>query len=471
MLLKYNKEIVCLVLLFLLALGVRFLYQKESVVNMPMRADAGRYFRCAYNLHKFGIYSKDWWTRNGKPPATRTDLSPGYPLFLFLHLRVKDTAQTFINRVLTTQAILGAATACLTFLIASLCVKFPWAIAAGLLTALSPHLIALDGFMLTESLFTFCLVLGVLTFILAWRKNSGFLTLLASVLLAFSGHVRAINLFLLPFLTAVFFFNAQKHLFVQRSVCIKHILFVALGFALIFCSSKIFFQKYASEGTVELDKTYVSTQEVWITALLGSYPGHFDNKGNFLSKSDPEYVRMSEDKEYFLKVLKGRFLKDPISYIKWYLGGKLLFLWNWNHIYNPGVYVYPMHRRGFEENIFLYIIHKVMYILHWPLFFLALLSPIILIILWRCTQFPPEARVIAVIIYVFGYFAVIFSILQAIPRYGVPLRPFVYIMSAAFLSSAVKLANQKLTNRKTSKECLSWRSFVRKVQDSWIRSS
>ena len=56
---QYNTEIVSIVLLFSLALSIRLSYQHESVVDNPIRADAGKYLSASYNLRWFGVYSKD----------------------------------------------------------------------------------------------------------------------------------------------------------------------------------------------------------------------------------------------------------------------------------------------------------------------------------------------------------------------------------------------------------------------------
>lgn len=56
---RYPPEIVSIVLLFPLALSIKLLYRHESVVDNPIRAEAGKYLGASYNLRWFGVYSKD----------------------------------------------------------------------------------------------------------------------------------------------------------------------------------------------------------------------------------------------------------------------------------------------------------------------------------------------------------------------------------------------------------------------------
>ncbi|MEA3358827.1 MAG: hypothetical protein U9R17_05400 [Thermodesulfobacteriota bacterium] len=56
---NYRYEILVAIFLFFVALGIRLLYQHESIVDNPVRADARQYLYTALNIFRFGVYSED----------------------------------------------------------------------------------------------------------------------------------------------------------------------------------------------------------------------------------------------------------------------------------------------------------------------------------------------------------------------------------------------------------------------------
>ena len=52
--LQYRKETTALLLIFFVALGLRLIYQQESIVNNALRADASKYFSAALKGRKSG---------------------------------------------------------------------------------------------------------------------------------------------------------------------------------------------------------------------------------------------------------------------------------------------------------------------------------------------------------------------------------------------------------------------------------
>jgi len=202
------KDAACALALLVLGLGLRLGYQDASLVLNPVRADAAKYFTAAFNLRHQRAYSLD--TPGAQAPKTRTDLSPGYPIFLSLFLAPDSnmevayvqirrtrypiflslflapgsTMEVAYIQIRRTQALLGAITVLFTFLLARQSLALPWAVMAGGFTALSPHLIAIDDYLLTESLFTFLLMSGTLALAISWRRESGPLALVSGILLA-----------------------------------------------------------------------------------------------------------------------------------------------------------------------------------------------------------------------------------------------------------------------------------------------
>lgn len=131
----------------------------ETVVVQPLRADAGDYFRYAYNLLYKNTYSREAGNlKDLHSPVTPDSVrSPGYPLFLtfFVH---GVSFQSFVEQVVLSQAILGSLTILLAYLLFKSFLPPAWALAACLLVAMSPHLIIPNSFVITETLFCFLLL-------------------------------------------------------------------------------------------------------------------------------------------------------------------------------------------------------------------------------------------------------------------------------------------------------------------------
>lgn len=451
-------------LLFSLALGIRLLYQHEAVVDNPIRADAGKYLSASYNLRQFGVYSlappvranfakyrvsrdnlKKKSIRNldvypmrlrksGLPPHSRTDLSPGYPVFLSLFWRANDangTLDFLLGRVLKVQAVMGALTVVLTFVIARSCLSLPWAVLAGVFTALSPHLVVMDGYLLTESLFTFVMVLGSLSLVLSWSTNRWIYTIIAGIFLAFSARVRAINFLFMFFLAPVFFFNARNNLCSSKLHWIKHMLLLLVGFGFIAGAFHVFTLHTVTDGgTKEAPQHYVRFKKVLETGLKGVHPSSSSEKEDRYSRRS---TSKSDSKDSFID----RFLKRPISYVTWNLGrlGNIFVTWCWHNKYHDDIYIYPMKRGGFHANLFLRLIYGTMRFFHWPLYLLTLVAPIMFYKHWRQGTLAVESRTLLVPVLGFVYFPLVLTLLSSnLPRYAIPARPFSYILAAASLS-------------------------------------
>ncbi len=437
---QHRNEIIAILFLLSLALAIRLLYQRESIVDRPVRADAAKYISAAFNLYNFGIYSLERPHGYREPPESRTDLPAGYPLFLTLFMPIREQAD--INSILRVQAIMGALASVLTFLIARLALRLPWAFLAGILTALCPHLIAIDYYLLTESLFTFVMMLGTLVLAISWITKRYSLTLIAAILLAFSAHIRTVNLLFLFFLAPVFFFHARQRLFPSISTCTKHLIAILIGFVIIIGANHVFVNLTVTNKSELLKSgnekneqapTHIQKQYTKFKSPLEYLEGSIRPPEFFVRGQSHIFFPYHSDKNY-MKPTKSGFWAQPLAYLKWNLGGRLFLLWHWDNAYNGDVYIYPMMRKGFEENEFLKLIHRTIRFIHWPLYLLSLAAPIILFVRWRRKTLLVRHRVLLIPVLGFVYFLVVLSLLSWLPRYTIPARPFSYILASASLS-------------------------------------
>lgn len=176
--------------------------------NRAIQGDSNRYWMLAENLRTYrtlGLAEEEHpWTgfravreENGSAPGRDANgllpeglRTPGYPLFVAACRMVWNSPAA----VVIAQALLGGVTACL---VAGAAFAFAGsrrgALAAGLLWALHPALVAADAAVLTEGVFSFAVAL---TFSLAARARTGRAFLAAAAVAGLAALVRPFGVFL-----------------------------------------------------------------------------------------------------------------------------------------------------------------------------------------------------------------------------------------------------------------------------------
>lgn len=161
-----NFVILGLIISLALLLRVGFVHIiliEHGVKEAPVRADAEEYIKYGYNIAYRGVYSLDFPSPQPKPDSYR---SPGFPIFIALAMRLTK-GLAFIPMILYVQALLGTLTVLVTYLVAKRFMSGFMALLPALLVALSPHLVVMAGYFLTETLSGFLLALALLFFIQA----------------------------------------------------------------------------------------------------------------------------------------------------------------------------------------------------------------------------------------------------------------------------------------------------------------
>ncbi len=423
----YRNELIAVVLVFTCALGTRLLYQTESVVDRPIRADAAKYIDAAYNLRHFGIHSVDIPRKDGRQPQSNTDLPPGYPLFISMFL----THDRLWGGVLKVQAVMGAFVSVFTLLLARMALPLPWAVTAGVLTAFCPHLIAMDYYFLSEGLFSFIMMLGMLLMALSWRYRRYGLSLSAGLLLTLSAHVRTVSLLLLFFLSPVYLVSSEQ----GRStpwkrlghfVCLVTAFLMVTGAHNLFVRATSIPEKAGGQTAVSPHQRYANVS-VWADRMKSCLtPPEF-----YIQGTSHVYARNGH-REY-RNSTRSPFRENPLRYIQWVLYGKLVTMWHWDDLFNGDVYIYPMLRKGFEENSHLKWVHGSMRAIHWPLFALSVGAIPMLWFRWRRKTLPVQERALLIPAMAFVYFLAVLWLISWITRYTIPVRPISYILASASL--------------------------------------
>lgn len=202
-------------LLSILIAGLYLRYESVSgtAVSNPLMADAGSYFMYAYNLKYNDVYSDSTLSLENSnqtviPNAVRP---PGYPLFLVPFL--SDLLLNInLKSIYLAQALISILTILFSYLIFKNFLSRPYSLVGSLLVALSPHLIACNSYILTETLFCFFVIVFTLLVISFYNKPSLFLAFITGVIIGLASLVRSslqfFPLFLLFFL--VFNYKLKK---------------------------------------------------------------------------------------------------------------------------------------------------------------------------------------------------------------------------------------------------------------------
>jgi len=407
------------VLLVALFLRVTAVLQTEVVA--PIRSDAAEYYAYAYNLHHFGVYSHTPTfvdPESADVPRPDDIRTPGYPLFLYPFANELPTAKV-VTDITLVQALLSTVTVLLAYLLLRYFLPFGWAVAASFLTAVSPHLVNANVYLLTEGLFTLILVTALLALFRAVRSQRVPMFLFAGLLLGLGALVRP-GLQYLAFVFAVYLLAVCG-----GSLRWKAVAALVLGFVIVVAPWHV--RNKLSVG--EFSSSFV------MTGFLhhGIYPD-FKYKGDdrtlgFPYRYDPESPKIGASLESVTGEIVRRFRDDPLRHARWYFLGKPISLWSWHIVQGMGdAFVYEVRQSPYFSNRFFQLSHRVSYQAHGPLLFAGLLT---LFYIWFGRRRwwagrDEERRYLRMMTLVLVYFTALHMLGAPFPRYSIPLRPLLY---------------------------------------------
>jgi hypothetical protein len=375
------------------------------------------------------------------------------------------------------------------------------AFAGGLLVAVNPHLIAVDGYLLTEGLFTFTVMVGagLVTLAVLQTQRGGekrFMTaslafMAGVILFQLSGLIRPTNLLLTPFMvTGLLFaglwhkrssFKHRWHNVWHPRLRLSYTLILLLAGGVWFLPG---FRGLQWSGPKH-EPAFLPfiIQGGWISFLQGLEPGFYQpgsdaQWNNAAWRHDPDYRLMVSDPAQGWQIVKERIVDRPLDYLGWFTAGKSFFSWGWDNIYNGDVYIYPMIRRGFDEHSWLRFIHSLWQRIQVPVFVLAWLSiPLALMVQMYTKRSMPLAKLVGAhssvdatsqsrsgvpaslseirsseglvlmpVILTWLYGVLLLSILTPLPRYSIPLRPVAVLLALSAIYNVYRMVQQRLKN-------------------------
>ncbi|MEM1112377.1 MAG: hypothetical protein AAGI11_10765 [Pseudomonadota bacterium] len=423
--------------MFVLSFFLRWQYVAGSEEMVHLLQDAARYFTNAYNLWHHDAHSLD--PPAMQEPKTRTDHTPGFPLFLTLFFEDPPDSRTIKPQVQMAQAVMGSMTVVATLLLAALCLPFGWAMLAAVLVAINPHHIALAQVMLTETLYTFLLMLGLLAAIYGWRYSKLLLVLAGMAMLGFSGHVRMIG-FVVPAVLAPLLLLAPAAV-ASRSLVERCKVGGAglIGLALVYFWYQQFSAQYmqappATEVVMEEGWTKVKPAETYVTTSA--------TPPRFFVEGVSHVIPQNGDPKLRYRTRQS-FSEVPGSYLLWNCCGRWVYSWHFDNVYNGGAEIYPMRKSAFIDNGLQRVLHDLMLWAHWPLYALAAAGGFFVVftslkqlLRGRCSDaFLVSASFLG--------FVVALNIIHYLPRYTIPMRPLSYVLASLALYSFVSWLLQR----------------------------
>jgi len=434
----------------LLAFAFGFLLRLQVLIYTEVdfipHGDAAKYLLYAYNLKNFHIYSQsdlrlyphdsnaDIVQQNIKPNALVT---PGYPVFLSMFLGGTYTEKQFASIKLA-QVILSSITIVLAYFVFAGIGSF-YGLVAAWLTAMSPQLVNMNLYLVTEPLFCF-LLLGFLFLLSRIRENSGILLFLVTGLLL------GLAVLTRPWAQGFVLILAFYMLVSQLKIKITKPLFLMLGFLLPVAPWLI--RNYLQFG-------YLSDPTLTVTSIHhGMYPYmmyelHPETLG-YAYKADPKAVEIAHSLAAILHELKLRYLENPFLYLKWYLAGKIYTVFSWGMLASASdVFLYKVSKSPYFYMPHFYITRYYMEQAHQILVLLSLTGAVMCWLPNRLLRLSQNglfiARSISLLIF---YFIILHVIGAPFPRYSIPLRPIIYGMSLFPVLSGVKIGQALLRTRK-----------------------
>jgi 4-amino-4-deoxy-L-arabinose transferase-like glycosyltransferase len=394
-----RKEIIYLTQIFLLALFIRLIFVL-AVPQLEVTADAAGYDRLGLNLslgHGFSMDKEEPY----RPSVTR---GPIYPLFLSLIYIL--FGHNFLA-VRIAQAIISAFSCLLIYWIGKHTFNERVGIISSLISSLWIGLIAYTGYILTETLFTFWLLLTVLFFIKAVKERSTPFYLLTGVSLGITTLTRPTSLafpLFVPLVLIPIYQNKKKAL-VHSLLLLTAMLIILIPWTI---------RNYMHFRTVI--PTHLHLGNVLWGGKFSVYT--YDDRLRGDSREQEKVIQkmkklteglspIEADKKLFKEGVKD-IIQDPGLYFKAFIK-KVILLWR-----DP-IGKHVLKWRGYS------LASNILVILYYLFLGLSVIGIVISIRQWRSTL-----PILSIIL----YFTLIYGLLHAIPRYHLPIIPYVLVFAA-----------------------------------------
>ncbi len=408
--------------LLVTAFVLRIQYMDCSRIVNPIQADARRYANIALNLAYCHAYSSNPFPQTVSSPDK---WPPGYPLFLSMLIRTTGSMSSFYALAEAIQALLGALTVVLSYLLARYFLSESWAFIAACLVMLSPHMIVTSAFLLTETQFTFLLMLSLFLFMRAIQRKKTSSFAAAGLSMGAAILTRPVIMAFPLIWTGWFCVKTRSN---RWRIPLTAVL-IYLGIAFSFQTGWVLWQKVFVKG--------VAPSEVKHQILLGSYPDLIYRNPMLQGMpylEDPAYAKDLKTMGTVFRSIAAKFRKEPYRYLGWYLR-KPFMLWSGKVVSEDHLNYYNMYYSWFDTNA---VMAGIRWVFRWLLPILAAIALIGGLFLFLKRLHKPVGSSMPCIVFetlfiLIAHYTLIFVVLSPFVRYSVPLIPAVYIMAVYVL--------------------------------------
>jgi 4-amino-4-deoxy-L-arabinose transferase-like glycosyltransferase len=409
--------------LTLLALALRQYYLLGGLLTSPFNGDAIQYWTYGWNLAHHGVFSMQ--PPSPVAPSPDSWRSPGFPLLLALSQRLGGS--NAVAWAQWQQVLLGTGMVPLAIALARLWLSRSFALWAGLLTALWPHLVVFSTVLFSEIPFGFALLLASLLIALGERRGSVALAALAGLAAGAAALVNSLFLLFPPLLVLLLVLRGRG-----RVACAYGLAFALLAGAWSLRNATL------PEGASSADR-------VGTNLVQGSWPLYhaaWNNRerepmaAEYMKRIDADTVRMSVVPYAATADLLARLRSEPGEYLRWYLLEKPWLLLDWDIRIGAGdIYVTRTLHSPFERVPALRGLHDGARAINPLLFALALAG--VAWTLWRAAKGrwrDPAGFAPMQLALLCGYLVAVHVVLQSEPRYGIAYRPLEFLLALEALS-------------------------------------
>jgi len=342
---------------------------------------------------------------------------------LFLSDPPKDENISTITRA---QALISTVTVLIVFLLCRSIIPIPFALAATTLTAISPHLVTANIYILSETLFCFMLVLVVYAMGKITSNKSLAAPAVAGIVLAAASLTHPL---LLYFFIPVTIFLAGYWGWKKGY---KKALLLVIGFSLLFGA-------WVTRNVISVDAPS-DNHLMLMTLRAGAYRNlmYQDDPRTYPypNHADPDFKKTSRNLPSVLSEIVREFEASPMKQLRWYLVEKPIIAWSWDMIegYHFGekgdVFTFPVISTPYHYLIHFRLTHAFMHATHWALVILMVGGVILVWLPQKKLGLSDESVFVARVISLLLLYHIAIMILGSpTSRHSIPMRPFMYIMS------------------------------------------
>jgi hypothetical protein len=425
-----------LALLALLAFATREYIVLATDVFVPVRGDIREYVAYALNLVQHGVYSS---TFPPHPPVPDAYRGPGYPWLIALAMEVFPQDPTtkqigpWYPLLLQMQVVLGTASVVMATLLARHWLSASASIFAGLLFALWPHHVAATSSMLSEVLFGFALLAGLLSLARGWTTKRLPWFAIAGLAWGFAFLVNPVALLFPPCIAALLWLHRRP----RPAAVLLAVFLVPVALLLV--------------RNAQLDNDSGGSRErAEANFVQGSWPNYHPAANRFrdgdpvaiaiMEEIDAETQELHRDPKAGIARIAKRMSSDPRFHATWYLR-KPWVLWGWKIRLGASDIQYDETRYApFERNAAMRAIASTYRAINPLLTTITLAMAVVLTWLGlRNATLLPAAATGALVLYV----TLVHEILQAEPRYATAYRGLESVLVVTALAWGWKWLQKK----------------------------